>query len=188
MYSIGIVGTSGTNFHSTFQSLTVQGSPDFQLSATPLSPGTVTAGASATSTVTVTPLSGFSGMVNLTCGISPAVTPAPTCTLPSSVQVTGQSRAGAVDGGNDRAHDDRGGFLAQLSTGIRTLRVDSGSAGFCNSGCPPSAPSIGQTPDSFGILLIGGLWRRRFIVPYDAGDAVRNVHSYGDGQGRRRQQ
>jgi hypothetical protein len=60
-----------------------------QLSATPLSPSTIAAGSSATSTVTVTPIFGFSGMVNLSCSISPTVTPAPTCTLPGSVQVTG---------------------------------------------------------------------------------------------------
>jgi|HubBroStandDraft_6_1064221.scaffolds.fasta_scaffold15390_2 hypothetical protein len=92
-YSIGIVGTSGTNLHGTSQTLTVQGSPDFQLSATPLSPGTVTAGASASSMVTVTPLSGFSGMVDLSCSVSPSVTSAPTCTVPSSVQVTGSKAA-----------------------------------------------------------------------------------------------
>ena len=62
---------------------------DFQISASAFSPGSVTAGASATSTVTTTPLNGFNRMVSLSCSISPTVTPAPTCTLPSSVQMTG---------------------------------------------------------------------------------------------------
>jgi hypothetical protein len=70
---------------------------DFQLSASALSPGTITAGGSAISTATVMPLNGFLGSVNLACTISPAVTPAPTCTVkPSSVQLTGNARTAQV--------------------------------------------------------------------------------------------
>jgi len=65
---------------------------DFQLSASALSPRTITAGGSATSTATVMPLNGFLGTVNLACTISPAVSPAPTCTVkPTSVQLTGNN-------------------------------------------------------------------------------------------------
>jgi hypothetical protein len=56
-------------------------SPDFALSATPLSPGSVAQGASATSTVTVTALNGYSGTVNLTCNVTGGGSPAPKCTL-----------------------------------------------------------------------------------------------------------
>lgn len=45
-------------------------SPSFTLSATALSPATVSPGGSATSTVTVTPNNGFSGTVTLTCSVS----------------------------------------------------------------------------------------------------------------------
>jgi hypothetical protein len=45
-------------------------SASFTLSATALSPATVSPGGSATSTVTVTPNNGFSGTVTLTCSIS----------------------------------------------------------------------------------------------------------------------
>ncbi|MGA7929148.1 MAG: SBBP repeat-containing protein [Candidatus Sulfotelmatobacter sp.] len=54
-------------------------SASFTLSATALSPATVSPVGSATSTVTVTSNNGFSGSVTLTCAISPAVAHAPTC-------------------------------------------------------------------------------------------------------------
>jgi hypothetical protein len=44
--------------------------PTFSLSATALSPGSVSPGGSATSTVTVTPAGGFSGTVSLSCSIT----------------------------------------------------------------------------------------------------------------------
>jgi VCBS repeat protein len=78
----------------TFLNTTATGAgPGFQVGASPFSPSTVMAGASATSTVTITPMNGFNSMVNLSCSISPTVSPAPTCTLPSSVQVTGDKAA-----------------------------------------------------------------------------------------------
>jgi len=62
----------------------------FALSASALSPATVTAGNSATSTLTVASTFGFKGAVTLTCSITPVMTPAPTCTFSnSSVQLTG---------------------------------------------------------------------------------------------------
>jgi hypothetical protein len=54
---------------------------DFTVSATSLSPSSVAPGASATSTVTVTPLNGYSGTVNLTCAVTGSGSPAPTCSL-----------------------------------------------------------------------------------------------------------
>jgi hypothetical protein len=50
---------------------------------------TVNAGQSATFTLSLGPSGSFSGVVNLKCGITPAVTPSPTCTLSnSSVQIS----------------------------------------------------------------------------------------------------
>jgi hypothetical protein len=60
----------------------------FELSATALSPATITAGNSATSTGTITRTFGFSGTVNLSCSISPSPAEAPACSLPGSVNVT----------------------------------------------------------------------------------------------------
>jgi Divergent InlB B-repeat domain/Beta-propeller repeat len=56
--------------------------PSFTLAATPLSPASVAAGGSATSTVTITPGGGFDpSTVSLSCAITPAASPAPACTF-----------------------------------------------------------------------------------------------------------
>jgi hypothetical protein len=69
------------------------GLPDFSVAATALTPASVAAGSSATSTVTVTSLSGFTGTVALACSnVSPAVTNGPTCSFnPASVVNAGTS-------------------------------------------------------------------------------------------------
>jgi hypothetical protein len=66
--------------------------PGFTISLAPGSPTskTVNAGQSATFTLSLAPSGSFAGTVNLKCGITPAVTPSPTCTLSnSSVQISG---------------------------------------------------------------------------------------------------
>jgi hypothetical protein len=52
---------------------------NFTIAASPLSPIVVTPGVSATSTITVGPLNGFSSLVALTCTVSPATENPPTC-------------------------------------------------------------------------------------------------------------
>jgi hypothetical protein len=86
---VGIANTDFSDYLVTFINTTPPPAPSFQTSATALLPSTVTAGNTASSTVTVTPINGFSGIVNLSCSISPTVTPAPSCTLPTSVQIAG---------------------------------------------------------------------------------------------------
>jgi hypothetical protein len=56
---------------------------------------TITAGQTASFDLAVTPAGSFSGTVSLSCAITPAVTPAPLCTVPSSVNVT-EGTAAAV--------------------------------------------------------------------------------------------
>jgi hypothetical protein len=56
---------------------------------------TITAGQTASFDLAVTPAGSFSGTVSLSCAITPAVTPAPICTVPSSVNVT-EGTAAAV--------------------------------------------------------------------------------------------
>jgi hypothetical protein len=59
---------------------------DFSLSASVLTPATVSPGGSATSTVSVTAPSAFSGSVSFTCAVTPTPALAPTCLIsPSSV-------------------------------------------------------------------------------------------------------
>lgn len=86
--SVTLTGTSGLLSHSTTVGLTVTAAPvpDFTVTATALSPASVAAGGTATSTVTIAPVNGFNSAVNLTCAVTPAVNRTPTCSfVPTSV-------------------------------------------------------------------------------------------------------
>jgi hypothetical protein len=67
--------------------------PDFSLTSSAVTPASVSAGQSATATVTVTSIAGFSGSVSLSCSVSPSAADAPTCLL---TPVTVQSSGGAA--------------------------------------------------------------------------------------------
>jgi uncharacterized repeat protein (TIGR03803 family) len=60
-------------------------SASFSLSASALTPSTVSPGGSATSTISVTFESGFSGPVSLTCSVHPQPVNAPQCSVPGSI-------------------------------------------------------------------------------------------------------
>jgi hypothetical protein len=64
--------------------------PDFTITASALSPATVAPGGSATSTITIGSLNGYTNTVNLSCSVSGGGTPAPTCSF-SSNSVAGGS-------------------------------------------------------------------------------------------------
>jgi|HubBroStandDraft_4_1064222.scaffolds.fasta_scaffold06007_5 phospholipase C len=67
-----------------------QATSNFQISATPLSPGTVTVGSAATSTVTVTDVAGFDSPVSLACSGLPS---GASCSFnPASVAGSGSSK------------------------------------------------------------------------------------------------
>ncbi len=84
--NVTVTGTSGSLSHDTTVSLTVTPAPDFVITPAALSPATVSAGGSATSTITISPTNGFAGAVNLTCSVAPTVTRVPTCSInPASV-------------------------------------------------------------------------------------------------------
>jgi hypothetical protein len=80
--------------------------PGFGLSASALLPASVAPGASAKSTITITPSGGLnSSTVALTCSVSPAVTPAATCSV-AAVSVannTGTSTLTVVAAGPEAA-------------------------------------------------------------------------------------
>jgi hypothetical protein len=60
--------------------------PDFSMSASSAAPGTVSAGQSAQSTVTITSVNAFNSEVKFTCSVDPAPALAPTCSMnPPSV-------------------------------------------------------------------------------------------------------
>ena len=58
--------------------------PDFTVSASALNPASVSPGSSATSTVTITPLNGYSGTVSLSCSVTGTGSPLPQCSMSST--------------------------------------------------------------------------------------------------------
>jgi len=69
---------------------TATAAPDFTIgpASGSSSSATITAGQTASFNLTIAPAGSFSGTVSLSCAITPAVMPAPVCTVPSSVNVT----------------------------------------------------------------------------------------------------
>jgi hypothetical protein len=85
-----------SNFNASTSSV-VSVAADFILSASTLSPSSVSPGQSATSTVTIAPSNGFnSAGVMLTCSLAPAVSPAPTCVIGSISVEHGTGTASAT--------------------------------------------------------------------------------------------
>ncbi len=83
---LGLSGcSSGTSGGQT-------GPPSYALTAAALSPGTVTAGSAATSTIMVTPANGYTGSVSLSCSSISGGTPPPSCSFSTSpVIISGAS-------------------------------------------------------------------------------------------------
>jgi hypothetical protein len=102
---------------------------------------TISAGQSATFNLALTPAGSFSGTVTLTCNVTPAATPAPVCSVPGSVNVSGSS-----------------------ATSV-TVTVSTTAPGSAGSGpailLPPWVGLMGWTLalGAFGLLFVGG--RRR---------------------------
>jgi len=95
--NLDVADNAGTGLQMVPLSGTGAGSPDFTIgpASGSQSSQTVTAGQRAMFNLALTPLSGFSGTADLTCAITPAETPAPTCTLPGSVQLSGSNASPA---------------------------------------------------------------------------------------------
>jgi hypothetical protein len=99
LYTITVTGTASAIIHTVTVNLSVLPvTPAYTLTVTAPSPGSLHAGSKATSTVTATPISGYSGTVTFSCStISPTVTPAPVCSFnPASVTVTNNTAASST--------------------------------------------------------------------------------------------
>ena len=95
-----ITGTSGSLTGATTLTLTVNGAPDFALSAAPNTVG-LTQGSSGASTITVTPQNGFTGSVNLSASGLPSGVNAfltPSSTTGTSKLILAASSTSAVGG------------------------------------------------------------------------------------------
>lgn len=97
-YPIQVQGTAGSVVNSKALSLVIQDVPDFSFGPAKSSSTsqTVAAGQEASFVLELSPSSSFTGTVNFTCAITPAVSRAPTCSVPSSIQV-GSSASQSVN-------------------------------------------------------------------------------------------
>jgi hypothetical protein len=128
------VALSGTATASAdFEIATVKGSS---------SSATITAGQTASFNLAVTPAASFSGMVSLSCTVTPAVTAPTVCTVPASVNVTPGTAAPVT---------------AQIST---TAAVTAGSISPVNF--TPQGTTIQWTVVllASGLLFAGYRWRK----------------------------
>lgn len=80
-YSISVTGTSDGLAHTVITSLAVQ---DFSIAASAFTPPAVNPGSSATSSITVSAIAGFSNTVGLSCSVSPVSVNSPTCNFSAS--------------------------------------------------------------------------------------------------------
>jgi hypothetical protein len=88
--SLGVADNAVGSPQTVALSGTATAAPDFAIGPASGSSNsaTIAAGQAASFNLTVSPAGSFSGAVSLSCAITPAVTPAPVCTLPASVNVT----------------------------------------------------------------------------------------------------
>jgi len=83
-HTITAVYSGDSTFDGSKSNAVAQVVTDFTEAATTLSPASITAGGTATSTITLTAVNGFNSAVALTCAVSPTPTEAPTCQFSSN--------------------------------------------------------------------------------------------------------
>jgi hypothetical protein len=145
-YTVAVTGASSGFAHTTTVTLSVQ---DFSVSGTPPSPAAVNPGGSATSTVTVSAISGFSSPVMLTCSVLPASANSPTCGFnPGSVTPGTTSiltvASSATTPGAIYTVTVTGTFGADVHTTTAKLTVN----GFLISATTPPAVNAGTSATS----------------------------------------
>jgi hypothetical protein len=103
-YSVAITAVSGVIQRTLTLPLTIQqlpASPTFGLSAASSTMSVAAAGESVTDTLTIRPMGGFTGTVQLGCAVSAGASPSaptavPTCAVPATASVTGTSVVNAT--------------------------------------------------------------------------------------------
>src|SRR5215831_4944372 len=154
--TVTVTGTSGSLTHTTTITLSVSAvaTPDFSLSA---SPATVPQGGSGKSTITVTPISGFTGAVNLAAsGLPTGVTPsfsANPATSTSTLTFTASSTA--ATGSSTVTITGTSGSLSHTTT--VTLSVSAvATPDFSLSASPATVPQGGSGKSTITVTPISG--------------------------------
>lgn len=146
--SLGVTDNAVGSPQTVALSGTATAAPDFAIDPAKGSSNsaTITAGQTASFNLSVTPAGSFSGMVSLSCAITPAVAPAPVCALPASVNVPP-------------------GMIAPLAVKVSTTApVTAGSissANFPTGGMPISWTMVLLAS---GLLFAGYRRRTRFLA------------------------
>ena len=147
-------------------------SQSFALTATTLSPSSVSPGGSATSTVTVTPNNGFTGSVTLGCTVSPSVSLGPTCSGTASPGTAGGltvSTTAATAMLRSVPNDGSSGmFYAMLLpiTGISLMGIKFN-------------PIRSRRKKLFGLLMIGMVMMTLILMPACGGSSSKTTGSGG---------
>jgi subtilase family serine protease len=150
--NVTIVATSGSLTHTLSVPLNIT-VPDFGLGTSPAALS-LTSAQSGTSTVTVTPIQGFTSDVGLTCAVSPSLA-ATTCSL-SPTTVTGGSGTSTLTVHAATLAMDRGAPLPFLHRGIGTYATFVFALGMVFTMKPRRSPrSKSWRNRLFGLLLLG---------------------------------
>jgi FG-GAP-like repeat/Abnormal spindle-like microcephaly-assoc'd, ASPM-SPD-2-Hydin len=117
---------------------------------------TITAGQTASFNLTVTPAGSFSGTVNLSCAITPAVTPAPICAVAPSVNVT-EGTAAAVTVKISTTAPGMAGSISRAAVPPRIMPVTWAifllAPGFLLFGCRRRMPALAIP--TLAVVLLG---------------------------------
>jgi subtilase family serine protease len=88
--------TSGNVTGTAMLPITITSPAGYSLRGGTPNPATISPGNSTQTSVTVTPANGYSGTVTLSCAITPAATPAPTCSLANNPVSVGNGVGGSA--------------------------------------------------------------------------------------------
>jgi hypothetical protein len=185
-YAVQVQGSTGSIVNSVPLSLVVQAAPDFTIAAGSGSPTsqTISAGQTASFNLELGPTGSFSGTVNLTCAVTPVVSPAPTCNLSnSSVHMIGGTQSVTV----------KVGTTASVTTSVvppitfplmdDADNVDCDAAGIGVAMGPKTKASASSCSlvDSTGICAVPGMRWKRVVDSHHRRNSLRDV--YGDNYG-----
>ena len=168
---------------------TATAAPDFAIgpAAGSSNSATIAAGQAASFNLTVSPAGSFSGAVSLSCAITPAVTPAPVCAVPASVNVTQGAAAPLAVKVSTTASGTSAGLIssANFPTGVMPVSWAMVLLASCLlfAGYRRRIRILAVPVIAVAFLADDRMRRRGFVVPnHNAGYSCRDIHGYGHRQ------